>query len=75
MKFSTMLFAAALTTAGASQAAVVQATTDPRDVDDKVDCISDFIASELDAAKHDAYIEECMQAKVAKRAGQSNKKG
>ena len=46
-----------------------------KDTDNKVACIVDFVTSELDQSKHDSFIEECMQKKMADQKAASSKKG
>jgi hypothetical protein len=50
-------------------------TSADTDTNDKVACIMDFIDSELDADKHDTYIDDCVKQKVAARKNPAQKKG
>jgi len=77
MKYSSMVIAAALALPGMANAADDNAAKDDRYVDNMVECITDFIASELDASKQDAFVAECMQAKIAKsqQSAGTNRKG
>jgi len=77
MKFNSMLIAATLALTGAASAADEGNTPDDAYVDNLVECISDFITSELDASGKNAFIAECMQAKAAKtqQPAGANRKG
>jgi hypothetical protein len=77
MKYSSMVIAAALALPCTANAADDNATKDDRYVDNMVECISDFIASELDASSQDTFVADCMQSKVAKirQPAGTNRKG
>jgi len=77
MKFSPMVFAAALALSGQAIAGEQDAVHDERYVDNMVECITDFITSELDSSRKDAFVAECMQKKVAKsqQPAATNRKG
>jgi len=75
MQYRTLVVAAALAfpaLAGAGDAASGNAA----ETDVKVACIIDFVTSELDNSKHDSFIDECVQEKMAKlKATASTSKG
>lgn len=77
MKYSSMVIAAALAVSGMAYATDDKATTDDRYVDNKVECISDFFASEQDDSTKEKFVAECMQAKASKarQAASAGKKG
>ncbi len=66
MKFSSMMIATALALSGTANAADENSRNSDVYVDNMVDCISDFIVAELDNSVKDAFIAECMQAKMAR---------
>jgi hypothetical protein len=41
-----------------------QAPASDQETDIKVNCIVDFVTSELDESQHDAFIAECVQKKL-----------
>lgn len=77
MKSSSMLIAATLVLTGAASAADEGNTPGDTYVDNMVECISEFIASELDKSGKDAFIAECMQARAAgaRQPAGANRKG
>jgi hypothetical protein len=77
MKYSTMVIAATLAVPGMALAAGDRAPAGDRYVDNMVECISDFIASEQDDSTREQYIAACMQAKAAAQqpANATGKKG
>lgn len=75
MKYSSMAVAAALALTGLAYAAEDPAPADAHYVDNMVECISDFFASEQDDSSKEKFIAECMQAKAAKAQPQTNRKG
>jgi hypothetical protein len=46
-----------------------------KDTANKVDCIIEFVNSELDKDKHDSYIQECLQKKMSDQQAGAQKKG
>jgi hypothetical protein len=79
MTYRTLLAALAVTLPAVACAAhTTQPASDSSsatDTEDKVACITDFIGSELDASQHDAFIEDCMQKKIAARKNPVQKNG
>ena len=71
MKYSSIVIAA-LAASGLAYATDRNATTDDRHVDNMVECISDFIASEQDDATREKYIADCMQAKAPRAQQPAN---
>ena len=68
MKYSMMVIAATLAVPGMALAAEDRAPAGDRYVDNMVECISDFIASEQDDSTREQYIAACMQAKAASQS-------
>lgn len=75
MKHSSMVFAAALALSGMAYAAEGNAAGDDHYVDNMVECISDFIAAELEDAMKDDFVTECMQKKTAGNEQPAGRKG
>jgi hypothetical protein len=67
MKYQPMVIAAMLAASTPMTAVAENVPTDDRYVDNMVDCISDFIASEQDDSTKEQYIAACMQAKADKQ--------
>jgi hypothetical protein len=73
MKYQPLIIAAVLAASTPMPAAAENIPTDDRHVDDMVDCISDFIASEQDESTKEQYIAACMQAKAEKQRAAASK--
>ncbi|MGB5474621.1 MAG: hypothetical protein WBQ78_14250 [Gammaproteobacteria bacterium] len=79
MKYSSLMFAAALALTGmtfASEENTVPGDTGTgspaemeADAEKKANCVADFIASDLDEDKKDQYIADCMQGTADKSLG------
>lgn len=74
MKYSSILLITTLAVSGMAVAENSDSSNSNAATDDKVECITDFIAAELDQDQHDTYIEECVKEKQAKRQQENSKK-
>jgi len=74
MKYSSLVFAAGVALAGIAGAVDENTAGDDRYVENMVECISDFIASELDDVMKDEFVTECMREKVARKEQPADRK-
>ncbi len=74
MKYSSILL---LTTLALSGMAVAEDSnsTNNASTDDKVECIVDFVAAELEEDQQDKYVEECLRQKLAKKQQEAKEEG
>lgn len=78
MKFSSLLLASvfALSTMANAEDAAPEYGTMTDDVSDiRVECIEEGIASDLDDSQMSAYVEQCVNDKVAARKKKTDSKG
>ena len=61
-----MLFALAVPAMACAGSSADPSGSD-QETDIKVNCIVDFVTSELDDAQHDAFIADCMQQQMVER--------
>jgi hypothetical protein len=69
MKYTSLVIAAALALTGMAFAADQNSAAGDAETDKKVECVADFIASELDEDQKDKYLADCMQGTADQSLG------
>ena len=75
MQYHSLVFASALALSGLASAGQDTTASSEQQADDKVECIEAALSEELDGDQKNAFVQQCMLEKTAKRNKANDRNG